>query len=402
MDSWHVAWVGLRLEQAGLKDRWAAFGANSRALQARCVTLGYQEKRLNATYAGMEHSTVRESGPYYWGVLDDDFVPKAPSPFSDEIRATVADTAILLPTPSCDRRAVRSGAALELAPAISHFGAEDLAGLQLELTVSAKPAAVWSDIVAGRGTVARLKAQTWNAPVVEQPARLPLRAELRRGNTAIASQTWRLWVFPPARSAKVKSNDTVGDNTHEGTRKTVAGLAGGGDRTVLVTTSPTAATQALSSGRPVILLAGKPRNSAEQPTLPGCPSDWVAARYNHPHHFTVIDPHPILAGLPHDGWAEECFYRAANTGNLFGHTWQFAPSHGAGWSVRLDAIPELTPAIATVPGQMELKPCLGTWLAVKEHKSGGRLVLCTLTLAEDDPLGAWLAGRILEWVSATP
>jgi hypothetical protein len=402
IDSWHVAWVGARLEKAGLKDRWSAFGANSAALQARCVALGYQEKRLNSGYAGMEHCTVRESGSYYWGVLDDNFVPKAPSPFSDEIRATVADTAILLPTPSCAQRAVRSGAALGFAPAISHFGAEDLAGLRLELTVSGKPAAQWNDIAAGRGTVARLKAQTWTAPVVEQPVRLPLRAELRRDDTMIASQTWRLWVFPPARATKVKLNDTVGNGAHEATRKTLAGLAGGGQRTVLVTISPTAATEAITSGGRVILLAGKPKKNAEPETLPGCASDWVAARYNHPHHFTVIDPHPILAGLPHDGWAEECFYSAAGTGSLFGHTWEFTPSYGAGWSVRLDALPELTPVIATVPGQTELKPGLGTWLAVKEHKSGGRLVLCTLTLAQDDPLGAWLAGRILEWVWATP
>jgi hypothetical protein len=53
--------------------------------------------------------------------------------------------------------------------------------------------------------------------------------------------------------------------------------------------------------------------------------------------------------------------------------------------------------IATVPGQVEWNPVMGAWLAVKEHKSG-RLVMNTLDLATDDPLGAWLAGRILQWL----
>jgi hypothetical protein len=109
----------------------------------------------------------------------------------------------------------------------------------------------------------------------------------------------------------------------------------------------------------------------------------------------VIEPHPILEGLRHEGWAEECFWTAARTRGI-GHTPR-AP-FGRGWSARIDTLAGLKPVIATVPGQIESHPCLGAWLAVKQHPSGGRLVMCTLDLAENDPLGAWLAGRILAWL----
>lgn len=72
--------------------------------------------------------------------------------------------------------------------------------------------------------------------------------------------------------------------------------------------------------------------------------------------------------------------------------------YGRGWSARIDVLPDLAAVITTVPAPTEFAPKMGTWLAVKEHKSGGRLVLCTLDLIEDDPLGAWLAGRILGWL----
>jgi hypothetical protein len=106
-------------------------------------------------------------------------------------------------------------------------------------------------------------------------------------------------------------------------------------------------------------------------------------------------PHPILAGLPDDGWAEECFWTAARTAGLGNSP---RSPFGKGWSARIDTLPGLKPVIATVPGQIEWTPRLGAWLAVKQHESGGRLVMNTLDLAEGDPLGAWLAGRIIEWL----
>jgi hypothetical protein len=201
---------------------------------------------------------------------------------------------------------------------------------------------------------------------------------------------------------------------HAQTARTLQGLAAGGQTKVLVTDDPAKADAQIARGERALLLLGPSKAKQEKEVKfadgdqekahaywsyvgqPGCPSDWAPGRPIHGHHYTVIEPHPILQGLPQDGWAEECFWRAARTKAI--NSPPRAP-FGAGWSARIDTLPGLKPVIATVPGQIESHPILGAWLAVKQHDSGGRMVMSTLDLAESDPLGAWLAGRILEWLA---
>jgi hypothetical protein len=58
-DTWHIAWVGARLEKAGLASWWPRFAASSQKLQARYVAAQYQARRSrNPNYCGGEHSTT--------------------------------------------------------------------------------------------------------------------------------------------------------------------------------------------------------------------------------------------------------------------------------------------------------------------------------------------------------
>jgi hypothetical protein len=243
-----------------------------------------------------------------------------------------------------------------------------------------------------------------------------VKAGLRVGVQEIARQDWRCWVFPRPVKTPLALGVQMKEQAqfHAQTIQTVQGLAAGGQTKVLVTDDAAKAdAEIASSGHALLLLGPSKAKQGKEVKFadgdrekahpyrnylgqPGCPSDWAPGRPIHGHHFTVIEPHPILQGLPQDGWAEECFWNAARTKVLGSPP---RSPFGAGWSARSDTLPGLKPVIATVPGQIECSPILGAWLAVKQHQSGGRLVMCTLDLAAGDPLGAWLAGRILEWLN---
>jgi hypothetical protein len=416
-DTWHIAWVGARLEKAGLAKWWPRFAASSQRLQARCVAALYQRSRLhNPNYCGGEHSTVFDAHAWMWGVLDDWGNPKSPPAFMEEIRATMADTAVLLSGLGLDSANVTSGGTRNFTPSISHYGGQRLEDAELELSVEGKRVGEWRNISAECGTLAKLTSCQWTAPAVEAPRRLAVQAVLRAGGQVIARQHWRSWVFPPPAKTPLALDLQMKEQAafHAQTVKTLEGLAVGGQTKVLVTDDAAEADQGLARGGRVVLLVGPSKSKKGEKEVgfkdgdkevvhpywnyvgqPGCPSDWAPGRPIHGHHFTVIEPHPILEGLPHEGWAEECFWRAARTRGI-GHTPR-AP-FGNGWSARSDIVPGLVPVIATVPGQIETRPCLGAWVAVKQHDSGGRLAMCTLDLTESDPLGAWLAGRILGWI----
>jgi hypothetical protein len=335
-DTWHIAWVGARLEKAGLIDWWPRFTAASQKLQARCVAQYYQDFRLRkANFCGGEHSTVFDAHAWMWGILDDWGNPKSPPEFMAEIRNVMADTTVLISGLGLSHANIVSGGERKFGLAISHYGGQRLEDAELELTVDGARAGSWPGISADCGTRIEAGSCDWTAPKVNSPRRLAVKAVLRSGGREIARQTWRCWVFPPPVKTPLALDVQVKEQAkfHAKTVQTVQKLAAGGQTKVLVTDDPARADAEIARGGRALLLLGPCKAKAKEKEVPfkdgdrervhkywnyvgqpGCPSDWRPGRPIHGHHFSVTVPHPILAGLPDDGWAEECFWSAARTG----------------------------------------------------------------------------------------
>ena len=137
-----------------------------------------------------------------------------------------------------------------------------------------------------------------------------------------------------------------------------------------------AAVERLIEGGRAILFGSKPlpsRGVSFQMGLAGRPGGNLA---------TVIADHPLTDRLPHDGYC----------------AWPFHPLLAGARAVLFDAMPEAFDPIIEIAGsykQPRRQAVLFEWRVGK-----GKLLVCTLSLKDDDPAGAWFRRALLDYATS--
>ena len=247
-----------------------------------------------------------------------------------------------------------AGQTLQVKLSVSHFGAEDLynADLNLRLTMDGKLIArerITLDCVK-TGAVTDLHKLKTILPNTEKPAALELHATLEAGDT-YAENRWDLYLFP--------------DNT-----------ADRGELVIADRFTPEELLDLLQRGKDVLLLGGEPFV-----TQPMSFRISLAGRTNG-NLATVIEDHPALGSLPHEGFCGWQFRRLLEGGKAV----CFEND-----SVPFDPIIEVASSHKYVIRQS----------ALFEYRVGnGRLLVCSMNFSDSDPAALWLKNQLIAYANS--
>jgi len=247
-----------------------------------------------------------------------------------------------------------AGQELKVALSVSHFGAEDLknAALNIRLTMDGKLIAherVTIDNVKA-GDVSALYTLQTKLPEISDPAAMELYVTLECGDT-YAENRWELYVFP--------------DNTTDA-----------GDLIVADKLETDELLSLLREGKDVLLLGGDPFV-----TQPMSFRISLAGRTNG-NLATVIEDHPALGKLPHEGFCGWQFRRLMEGGKAI------CFEDG---TVPFDPIIEVASSHKYVIRQA----------ALFEYRVGsGRLLVCGMNFATNEPATAWLRNQLIAYANS--
>ena len=136
------------------------------------------------------------------------------------------------------------------------------------------------------------------------------------------------------------------------------------------------ALEALASGQSLVLLGAGPFPTIPTSFQPACAGRALG------NLATVIEDHPLLNRVPHEGWCD----------------WQFAPTLDGGNAVVFNALPvAFAPLLEVVSSFKTIRK----QAAVFEYQVGnGRLLVCTLNLSGDDPGMLWFRHALAEYADS--
>lgn len=337
--------VERHLEDKGLLSRAPVYYRNSVRWQSILRKHCFETLRGCDSFAGYDFlgdiDTHWHTFGYCVGMMNEFYELKAGETVQN-VRRYNSDTVLLCDLPKNVN--LLSGQRVQLPVRVSNYGEGiDKATLLLSLCdgerVIHRKTVRLSDIPAG--AITELYELQLNMPRVDSPKELTLRAQLFGGNTDICNE-WQLYLFPRVRDRKVMTDI---------------------DRDTLL--------KRLERGETVVLFGAGP--FASQPTSFQLS---VAGRTNG-HLATAIADHPLLDGMPHDGYCGR----------------QFAQMLEGGCSVVLDGLP-YSPIIEIASSYKNAHP----EAVMLEYAVGrGRLFVCTLELKDTDPAAMWLKSRILDY-----
>jgi len=196
------------------------------------------------------------------------------------------------------------------------------------------------------GKVSELYDYSVILPIVEKPCEMTLSATLDGGDT-FAENQWELYLFPKTEIPKVK--DFI--------------ISGGMTEKELMLY--------LNEGKTVLLFGSEPFTA-----LPTSFRISLAGR-TAGNLATVINDHPIMHTIPHDGFCG----------------WQFANMLETGSAVCFETMEvPFAPIVEVVSSHKNVirQSALFEFGAIN-----GKLVVCTLNLSEDDPAAKWLKTQII-------
>jgi hypothetical protein len=197
------------------------------------------------------------------------------------------------------------------------------------------------------GTVAEVATIDAPMPKLEQPMKATLTVELQCPGDPVRNQ-WDFWLFP---SGEAKAPDNVR----------------------VVTELDAVAIDALAAGQRVVLLGTKPFSAR------GTRFRSVSAGRAEGDVATVISRHPLADQIPNDGFGD----------------WQFYHMLSGAASVQFDDMPEAFDPIVEVVcsyKQIHRQAALFEW-----RVGDGRLLVCSLSLNDWDPAGAYFRRCLLAY-----
>ena len=339
--------VEKHLEDKGLLDRAPLYYKNSAGWQKLLRKHCFETVRRADSLAGYDFlgdiDTHWHTFGYCVGMMNE-FYELKPGETAANVRQYNADTVLLADLPSC--RNFVSGSRISVPILVSNYG-ESLPKATLRLRIASENKVYLrreirlTDLAAG--TLTSLYTLSFKSPKVDTPLKLTLHAELSGGNTD-AENEWELYVYPAVRNRQV-------------------------------TTAMDAETllKKLRKGETVVLFGPGPFTST--PTT----FQLSIAGRTHGHLATVINDHPLLQDLPHNGYCG----------------WQFRHLMEGGHSIILDETD--IPYKPIIEIASSYKNARREALLFEYRVGKGRLLVCGLHLNEEDPGARWLRSRILAY-----
>jgi hypothetical protein len=411
------------LAAAGLADRWPVYHRNCSLLQGitkkYCVEKTRQCHRLAGfEFLGMidQHNT---RGHYATGILDEFLALKPGDTIAGILRYNNENVVLLDYADQSINRSYWAGEEFEADVLLSLYGPATLVDGRLRWslnrggTVLERGDAALTGVPRGVVTKLRRLRITW--PRVEQTTRVNLAVTVSGAGGEIAND-WDFWVFPktPARFVQAAA-DPACLELLQPRYPGIASLAeGSGAKLRILSELDRSGFAHLEHGGDVLLLGGSVRpvnatggySSANR--APGGEA-WLAAqrwssnagckpfplytawrsfrpglggRYEH-NVGTVIAPHPIFEGLPHEGWGD----------------WHFYPIlEGAACILFNDKLPtEFDPILEIISSGGQVRK----QAAIFEKTVGrGRLMVATCTISLESPSCVALADGMLGYVQS--
>lgn len=248
-----------------------------------------------------------------------------------------------------------AGETLSFSVFTSHYGAGKLRSPRLTLRLTANGKLIKRETVTPdeimNGTVSKIHEFSAVLPVVEKPCAMKLYTVLD-SDEVFAENEWELYLFPEAK--KSESENLV--------------VSAGMPCEELL--------ELLREGKDVLLLGAEPFVS-----LPTSFRIALAGRTSG-NLATVIADHPALEALPHEGFCG----------------WQFAQMLEGGHAVcfESDAVP-FHPIIEVVSTH---KYVIRQAALFEFRALGGRLLVCSLNLSDNDPAAQWLKGQLIAYAQS--
>jgi beta-galactosidase len=342
-----------QIAKAGLLDRADTYYRNAAALQRLILKDAMETARACQLTAGYDCIGAADLQWPYCGYecgLMNEFDELKPGRTAEDIRCFNGESVLTI-SERLDRRLV-AGRPLQRKVLLSWFGDGTLRNAPVRWslkatdgTVLAKGEQMAPEVAAG--TVAQLATIDAPMPKLERPTKATLTVELQCPGDRVHNQ-WDFWLFP-------------------------AGQAKAPDNVRVVSELDAAVIDALAAGQRVVLLGTKPfsaRSTRFRSMSAGRAEGDVA---------TVIARHPLTDQMPNDGFGD----------------WQFYQMLSGAASVQFDDMPEaFDPIVEVVCSYKQVH----RQAAVFEWRVGsGRLLVCSLSLNDWDPAGAYFRRCLLAY-----
>lgn len=351
--------VRRHLEDKGLLAKSNLYYRNSCAWQQILRKHCFETVRRCETFAGYDFlgdiDTHWHTFGYCVGMMNEFYELKAGEAV-ENVRRYNSDTVLLADLPACVNFA--AGDTAEIPLLVSHYGG-DLPRALLQVRISGGGRVLYRrELRTGdipRGQITELHRVSFRMPKTDRPMRLTLTAVLSGGDID-CENCWDLYVFP----------QTKAPSARELKARNV---------TVLDSCDGTALWHALNGGKNVVLLGTGPFASVDV--------SWqisLAGRTNG-HLATVIADHPLMEDFPHDGYCGRQFEQMLNGSRSVVLEADHLPH---------DPILDIASAYKNVRREaMMAEYCVGR----------GKLLICSLRLADGDPSARWLKNRILAYAA---
>ena len=357
--------VRRHLGHKGLLDRAPLYYRNSAAWQQILRKHCFETVRRSESFAGYDFlgdiDTHGHTFGYCVGMMNE-FYELKPGETVENVRRYNSDTVLLADLPACLN--LETGTRVEIPLLVSHYGGElPKAALRIRITGSGK-VLYRREVRLGavpRGQITPLCTVSFRVPRTEKPFAMALTAELSGGDTDCENR-WELWAFPKnaAPSARTLKEKGV---------------------TVLTDSDGTSLLNRMNRGETVVLFGPGPFASADV--------SWqiaLAGRTNG-HLATVIADHPLMEDFPHDGFCGRQFEHMLN-----GSRSVILEAEGLPIDRPHDPILDIAPPYKNARREAMLAE-------YRVGINGGRLLICTLNLTEDDPGARWLKNRTLAYAA---
>lgn len=344
--------IEAHLAAKGVLEKAPLYFYNSCQWQRKLRKFCFEATRMCRTIAGYDFlgpiDTHWHTFGYDVGMMNE-FYELKPGETVRNVRMYNSDTVLL--TDFGTQFNFTAGKPLSVGLLVSHFGSKDLEKAQLNIRLTLDGKLVESRKLClplvQAGVVEKLYNFEALLPDVKMPGAMKLAVTLECGDT-YAENEWELYLFPQKKTEQ-------------------------GDLLVAENLTEEELLAALEAGRDVVLLGAGPfanRKISFQQALAGRSAGSVA---------TVIEDHPALDGLPHEGYCD----------------WQFRNlmEDGDAVAFETDSVP-FAPIIEVVTPHKNVirQASLFEFAALN-----GRLLVCSLRFDETDPTACWLKNRLIEY-----
>lgn len=343
------------LIKKGLIDRAPLYYKNSSEWQRRLRKQCFEAARRCDSLAGYDYLGDIDHHWHTFGYcvgMMNEFYELKPGETVENVRRYNSDTVLLADLPYSVN--YECGEPVKIPLHVSNYG-ESMKAATLRITVLSKDK-VWlrREIkLAGipSGEITKLTNLEFNMPRTEKPVAIKLSVRLSSGDVEVENE-WELYAFPRAefKLPTSKSGIRICDDISE---EALVKALGEGERVLLFGAGPFATLGTAFQ----IALAGRTAG----------------------HLGTVISDCPLMEDFPHEGFC----------------SWQFRCMLDGGKSTVLD--------FADIPFE-PLVEAVSTYkyahreaLIFEYRVGGGRLLVCTLNLPEDDAGARWLKAKILNY-----